>query len=331
MSGRQVRKIFVLFMVFMMAIVAAGCGGNAATSQPAPAAGDASQASSAKPEDVRTVKHAMGETEIKGTPQRVVVLTNEGTEALLAMGVKPVGAVRSWSGDPWYDHIKAEMEGVVDLGEEPEPNLEEIASLQPDLILGNKVRQEKVYEQLKAIAPTVFSEELSGKWKQNFALYAEALNKKAEGDKIMADFDQRVAEAKEKLGEKTKTKVSVVRFSAKQVRLYQKDTFSGVLLSQLGFARPASQDKDQFMEAITKERMKDIDGDVLFYFNSNTAGDTDASKVQQEWMKDPLYQTLQVAKENKAHEVNEVIWNTAGGIKAANLLLDEILQYFEVK
>jgi iron complex transport system substrate-binding protein len=29
--------------------------------------------------------------------------------------------------------------------------------------------------------------------------------------------------------------------------------------------------------------------------------------------------------------VDEAIWNTAGGYEAANLLLDEILDYFEAK
>ena len=69
--------------------------------------------------------------------------------------MKPVGAVRSWTGDPWYPHIKDQMEGVTVVGEESQPNIELIAGLRPDLIIGNKMRQEKVYEQLKAIAPTV--------------------------------------------------------------------------------------------------------------------------------------------------------------------------------
>ena len=43
--------------------------------------------------------------QLKVLLKRVVILTNEGTEALLALGVKPVGAVQSWLGDPWYDHI----------------------------------------------------------------------------------------------------------------------------------------------------------------------------------------------------------------------------------
>src|SRR5690606_22758430 len=147
-------------------------------------------------------------TEIKGTPQKVVVLTNEGTEALLALGVKPIGAVRSWTGDPWYDHIKDEMEGVTVVGEESQPNLELIAGLQPDLIIGNKMRQEKVYEQLKAIAPTVMAEDLRGEWQINFKLYAEALGKSAEGDELMAAFDARIEDFKAKAGDKVNETVS---------------------------------------------------------------------------------------------------------------------------
>lgn len=123
--------------------------------------------------------------------------------------------------------------GVTVVGDELQPNIELIASLKPDLIIGNKIRQEKIYEQLKEIAPTVFSADLVGDWKINFKLYSEALNKKEEGEKVMAAFDKRVEDVKAKLGSKADTKVSVVRFSANQVRIYQKQTFSGVLLSQL--------------------------------------------------------------------------------------------------
>ena len=41
-------------------------------------------------------------------------------------------------------------------------------------------------------------------------------------------------------------KVSMVRFMAGDVRIYQKDSFSGVILDHLGFARPESQNVDEF-------------------------------------------------------------------------------------
>ena len=41
----------------------------------------------------RDITHAMGVTDVPDNPQRIVILTNEGTEALLAVGITPIGAV----------------------------------------------------------------------------------------------------------------------------------------------------------------------------------------------------------------------------------------------
>lgn len=175
MKASKVKYLFSLMAVMVLVFLAA-CGNSSSE-------GEKENSDSAAKDQSYTIKHAMGETKIDGTPKRVVILTNEGTEALLAMGVKPVGAVESWLGDPWYDHIKDQMEGVKSVGTESEPSLETIASLKPDLIIGNKMRQEKVYDQLSQIAPTVFAEELRGDWKENFKLYSKAVNKEDEGKK----------------------------------------------------------------------------------------------------------------------------------------------------
>ncbi|KNB73002.1 hypothetical protein ADS79_10910 [Brevibacillus reuszeri] len=337
---KRTRTSIAATLLFCFALLLSACsggttpnpvaGGTAGQQQNTEATAPASQTAPDK-EAPRVIKHAMGETTVNGTPKRVVILTNEGTEALLAVGVKPIGAVQSWVGTPWYNHIKDEMKDVTVVGDELQPNIEMIASLKPDLIIGNKVRQEKIYEQLKQIAPTVFAADLAGDWQINFRLYMEAVNKKDEGDKAMTDFNKRVADVKAKLGSKAETKVSVVRFSASQVRIYQKQTFSGVLLDQLGIARPPAQDKDSFIEVLTKETIPSMDGDVMFYFVSEQTGKSDASKVVEEWKNDPLFKNLNVAKTNKVIQVDEAVWNSAGGYKAANLLLDELAAYFEVK
>jgi iron complex transport system substrate-binding protein len=307
----------------------AGCSGQAAGGKQESA--EPGQAA-AGTEEVRKIKHAMGETDIKGTPKRVVVLTNEGVEALLAVGVKPVGAVKGFVANPWYDHLKAEMEGVTVVGEESQPNVEVIASLKPDLIIGNKMRQEKVYEQLKAIAPTVFAETLRGEWKTNFKLYADAVGKKAEGDKVVAAFDQRIEDFKKQAGDKLKRKVSVARFMAGKTRIYNTDTFTGVIFNQIGIARPDTviNAKNTFADEITKERLPELDTDILFYFTYET-GDGKANKTEEEWINDPLWKNMNVVKSGKAYKVNDVIWNTAGGVKAANLMLDELSKYYDVK
>lgn len=275
-----------------------------------------------------TIEHAMGTETIEGTPERIVVLTNHGTEALLSLGIKPVGAVQSWTGDPWYDHIADKMKDVQVVGTESNVNVEAILKLKPDLIIGNKMRQEKIYEQLSAIAPTVFEETLRGDWKVNFELIAKAVNKEEKGKQVLADYEQRIKNIQEAAGDKLKQEVSIVRFMAGDVRIYQKDSFSGIILEDIGFARPPSQDVNAFAEkGVSKERIPEMDGDILFYFTYEK-GDGKASALEEEWINDPLFQNLEVAKAGKVYKVDDAIWNTAGGVIAANLMLDDIEKYF---
>lgn len=53
-------------------------------------------------------------------------------------------------------------------------NLEAIAKLKPDLILGSQLRAADKYKQLSAIAPTVFSIRPGFTWKENYLLNAAA-------------------------------------------------------------------------------------------------------------------------------------------------------------
>ncbi|WP_440446404.1 ABC transporter substrate-binding protein [Neobacillus bataviensis] len=279
-----------------------------------------------------TIEHAMGSTTIKGTPKRVVVLTNEGTEAVLSLGVKPVGAVQSFLGNPWYDHIKKDMDGVEVVGVESEVNVEKIASLKPDLIIGNKLRQEKIYQQLSAIAPTVFSETLRGDWQENFKLYAKALNLEEKGNKVLSDFDKHVADVKGKLGDKVNEQVSIVRFMAGKSRIYYTDSFSGVIFDKLGFKRAPQQEAlftpenklGKLAVEVGKEVIPKMDADQLFYFTYAPNGDKVALDTAKEWTNDPLWKNLNAVKSGNVHEVSDAIWNTAGGVIAANIMLDDI-------
>ncbi|MCS0673240.1 ABC transporter substrate-binding protein [Cytobacillus firmus] len=317
------KSLLAILSVFTILFLAA-CGTNNEQDETA----DKEKEGSKTEDTGYTVEHAMGTTKLDKTPEKVVILTNEGTEALLSMGVTPVGAVQSWTGDPWYEHIAEDMKDVQVVGTESEVNVEAIAALQPDLIIGNKMRQEKIYDQLNDIAPTVFAETLRGDWKENFELYAKSLNKEEEGKKVLADYDSRIQEIKTSLGDKINQEVSIVRFMAGDVRIYHKDTFSGVILDQIGFARPESQNVDDFAEKnATKERIPAMDGDILFYFTYET-GDGEASQLEKEWIEDPLFKNLKVTQEGNVHKVNDTIWNTAGGVIAANLLLDDIEKYF---
>ncbi|KWW20827.1 MULTISPECIES: iron-siderophore ABC transporter substrate-binding protein [Peribacillus] len=320
----RIKSLFTIFTIFAVFLLAA-CGNS----------GDKKSGTDTadKKEDTSyTIEHAMGSTDLKKAPKRVVVLTNEGTEALLALGIKPVGAVQSWLGDPWYDHIKADMDGVEVVGVEHEVNLEKIASLKPDLIIGSKIRQEAIYDKLSAIAPTVFSETLRGDWKENFKLYAKAVNLEDKGNDVIAQFDKHVEDLKAKLGDKVNQEVSIVRFMAGTTRIYYTDSFSGVIFDQLGFKR-AEQQKELFTAdnklgnlaiEVGKEVIPKMDGDILFYFTYAPEGDKQALSTAKEWTNDPLWKNLDAVKKGNAHEVSDATWNTAGGVIAANKMLDDL-------
>ncbi len=310
------RKLLSAFLVFtLVALVVVGC------SSPAPT----DNASS-----TRSITHAMGTTKVPDHPKRIVVLTSEGTEALLALGVKPVGAIQPFNGTPWYPHTEKQLQGVKVLGDESSPNIEAIASLQPDLIIGSKFRQEKVYQQLSAIAPTVFSETLRGDWKENFQLYAKAVNKEAEGNKVLADYEQHIAKVKQDAGDLLNKKVSVVRFMPGKTRIYQQASFTGAIFKELGFQRPANQLKDDLAIEVGREQIPEMDADILFYFTYNTDKDKDGgTQIEKEFTSDPLWKSLSVVKANHVFRVDDTIWNTAGGVLAANIMLDQLDGYLK--
>ncbi|MBU3219525.1 ABC transporter substrate-binding protein [Clostridium algidicarnis] len=269
-----------------------------------------------------SIEDAMGTASVPENPKRVVILTNEGTEALLTLGVKPVGAVTGFAGE-WYEHTKDELVDTRPVGKETSVNVEAVAALKPDLIIGNKMRHEKIYDQLKSIAPTVYSDTLRGEWKDNFRFYAKVVGKNAEGDKAIKDYEDKVTSIKENYKDKLDTEVSIVRFMAGKTRIYLGDTFSGTIFKEIGFKRPETQQGTDFVNEIGKERLKEADGDVIFYFTYEL-GDGKGLAREEEWIQDPLFKSLEAVKNNKAFKVDDTIWNTAGGIKAANLMLEDL-------
>ncbi|AIE61251.1 Fe3+-siderophore achromobactin ABC transporter periplasmic protein [Bacillus methanolicus MGA3] len=115
-------------------------------------------------------------------------------------------------------------------------------------------------------------------------------------------------------------------------RIYYTDSFSGVIFDQLGFKRPKQQEElftgnnklGKLAIEVGKELIPKMDGDILFYFTYAPEGDQEALNTAKEWTSDPLWKNLNAVKNGNAHEVNDAIWNTAGGVIAANQMLDEL-------
>jgi len=277
----------------------------------------------------REITHAMGTTEVPDAPQRVVILTNEGTEALVHLGVIPVGAAQSWDGNPFYDHLLPALAETVSLGTETGINLEALAALEPDLIIGTKIRQEKIYEQLSAIAPTVFSETIGQSWLANYQFYGDVLGI---GDKAKANVEALQARAdtlRASIGDGINDEISLVRFAPQRTRLYMRASFPGVVLDLVGFKRPAAQDLQETFVEIQKERIPEAAGDRIFFFSAD-ANPAENVAWMDDWTADPLWANLDAVKAGKAQRVNELKWNLGGGILCAHMMLDDLADIYGV-
>ena len=300
-------------------LVLAGCGSTdeGTTAAAPPTAAD----------EVRTVEHAAGRTEISGTPERVVVLDTGELDAVLALGVTPVGAVRTGVSDELPAYIEdagvdpAEIENV---GTIAEPALEEIAALEPDLILSNADRHAEIYEQLSAIAPTVFAEAIGETWEDNLRLAGEALGRSDDAEQLLADYEERAAEVGALYGDPAATEVSMVRFlDGSAVRLYGEGSFIGDVLRDVGFARPEIQRTAETFVEVSPEQIDQADGDLVFHASYGDEGRTAAGQITT----GGLWQGLSAVQQGRAFEVSDDRWFLAIGPLGAGLVLDDLERF----
>ncbi|ANS27435.1 ABC transporter substrate-binding protein [Rhodococcus opacus] len=283
----------------------------------------------------RTVDHFRGSTEIPAAPQRIVALDNSFTDAVLLLEAPLVGYVDYREpGLPDYlgssrDEFAAEAESV---GKVSNASLEQIAALQPDLIISAEVRDAKNYGQLSAIAPTIFTETTGPTWKDNIRLVGTALGKEELAEQKIGAYEERAAAVGAEINDTASNPViSVVRFAGEPTaRLYRTTSFSGIVLSDAGLARPQSQgpdpaDPDNIMQAISPELISGAEGDAIFVSTwQDPAGKS--AEAAKPFLESPLWQTLKGRK----IDVDDARWMSPVSIQGAHLILDDLSDTFGV-
>jgi iron complex transport system substrate-binding protein len=265
----------------------------------------------------RTVKHALGETKLEQKPTRVVVLDSGELDDVLALGITPVGMATTagQSGVPSY--LDALAQGIKTVGGISELNLEAIAALKPDLILGSKLRAKDLYDKLSAIAPTVFSIRPGFPWKENFLLVADSVGEEDKATALLNDYQKRADEVKSKV-EGTPT-ISLVRFRPGQIRLYGNLSFIGVILKDIGLPRPKIQDVQDLAVEVSQENIGQAAGDWIFYSSYGKPDSTDETKV----VNGNLWKSVPAVKAGKSAGVDDEVWFLGlGPLGAMDVLAD---------
>ncbi|MET8318254.1 iron-siderophore ABC transporter substrate-binding protein [Rhodococcus erythropolis] len=266
----------------------------------------------------RTITHALGETTLEAKPTRVVVLDSGELDEVLSLGITPVGIAspESAAGQPSY--LADKLVGVPDVGTTNNLNLEAITALQPDLILGSKLRQDKLYPQLAAIAPTVFSIRPGFPWKENFLLAGDALGEETKAEQVLNDYQTHANQVRESIdGSPT---ISLVRFMSGKLRLYGNLSFIGVILKDVGLPRPAIQNINELAVEVSPETITEAEGDRIFYSSYGNPADTGQTTV----VAGPLWASMDAVKEGRATEVSDETWFLGLGPTGAGLVLDDL-------
>jgi iron complex transport system substrate-binding protein len=271
----------------------------------------------------RTIKHAMGSTEIKAQPKRVVVLDVGELDNVVSLGVKPVGLAPTEGSPELPSYLKKDAGTPKSIGTINSLNLEAIAALKPDLILGSQLRAADSYDELSKIAPTVFSIRPGFTWKENYLLNAAALDKTAQAKANLAAYEKRAKALGAELGTHKPT-VSMVRYLPDGViRLYGNDSFIGTILKDVGIPRPKNQNIADLAAEVSAENIDQADADWIFTGVYGDPKATDKSKAQG----NPLWKNLKAVKDGHAYDVPDETWYLGLGVTAANAVLDDLQKY----
>ncbi|MGC3992764.1 MAG: iron-siderophore ABC transporter substrate-binding protein [Propionicimonas sp.] len=316
-------------LVVALVLAAAGCAATPA-------------ATSDSPTTTRTVTDAEGTlVTVPASPTRVVVLSEPTLDGALAVGVTPIGTVTGRGQSTVPNYLLDRAGDIPLLGGIGQPNYEAIGAADPDLILvdGTSVNNNPpVIEALRQIAPVVVTGYAGGAWRDNFRQVAGALNRTAEGEQVIADYEAKVAAARQTLAPHANETFSIVRWQGTAPSLILKELPPGQALADLGLRRPAGQDTEGrgHSEPVSLENIDRIDADYLFFGtlggssvdNPNAGGTADLTGARTALAaaeKVPGFTTLTAYTENHIILVDGSAWTSTGGPLLMNRLVDDVL------
>ena len=159
------------------------------------ASGSTQSAPASQAGDTRTVTDAKGvQVQVPSKPSRVVALHYAGTQAVMDLGVKPVGTgPAGQAGDDGEDYVPAhlwkDLKDIPIVNKGPEVDVEAVAKQEPDLILATNITEDDVLAQLRKIAP-VYQFTLRGgerkDWQSRVGQVADALNRTPQYEQLEA-------------------------------------------------------------------------------------------------------------------------------------------------
>lgn len=236
--------------------------------------------------ETRVVETAKGEVEIPANPKRIVDISGS-SEELVLLGHNVVGTanVDSYDTENVPSYMKESLKDAKVVGHSmmETADVEAILACEPDLIIMS-TRQEKIYDELKEIAPTVMLEDQSNDWEDKLEDVAELFGQEDEAQKWL---DAYYAKA-EKLGKEIKkangedTTYLTVLASSGSFMVFSEGGIGTVLKDDMKLPQPANMpEQDSItLPTVTMEGLSEIDADhIIVIATESDKADLEASSV----------------------------------------------------
>ncbi len=288
----------------------AGCGSD-----------DETPAAEPTPPPCRDFDSDEGRVCLPPDARRIIAVNYFSYEILQALGIAAV-AVTGVDDLPAY--LGGGAEPLPDIGTFQEPNLEAIAALSPDLIIGNP--NEEATPKLAGLAPFVaIDTQVPETWQRATTRHAEALGVPEKAEALIAEYEARVDALRTVIGDPASMEISLVSILAGDgVGIIGDGRTAGALLRDVGFSRPAGQrDIENFLFP-SPEQFDLLDGDLMLVNSFGAAAEV--ADLRRELEESPLYPTLDVVQDDEVVEVGPH-WFFHGPI-AARLMLEDLEERF---
>lgn len=329
----RISRKSALLTAFVAAVIGiSGC--STPQAEPAPT----SASIEAKTE--RTVTDALGnEVTVPAKPEKIVTTHYAATQTLYDLGMTPVGhgVVGGRGFDPnWMpEAMEAELSEVPQVTNATEIFVEDIASLEPDLILTYDATEEEVLVQLQAIAP-VYQFTLRGgdraNWAQRVDEIADAVNASDAAEKMRSDLVTRQENIAKDYSDVIEGKSVGIIDSVEENNflIWGESSMEGNLLEPLGFTwlstvNELAGDGTGREPAVSTEKLVEVFGeaDLLFYATDLRGGTNAFTTALQE---NPLYQQLPAVQAGHVYPLGKP---AIAGYTDANYSLDRVEEALE--
>ena len=270
-----------------------------------------------------TIIDARGEVEIPVNPQRIVDISGT-SDTLSILGYDVIGTANSDAYD--YTKLPAYLEDtlkdakILGYSFQDTMDIEGVIALEPDLIIISNY-QEKMYDQLSQIAPTVMLQMAQIDWTEDLKNVADVLDKTNEADAWLSGYQAKALEAGDRIKASYGEDTTYLAFLASggQIYIFDGAGMGSILYNDMELKKPAGMPTQEnvSLPVVSYEGLAAIDADYIF------AVGTEEDLAQLEANK--MWQNMRAVKEGNSVKLPASPYFNQGYSPIGRLLfLDEI-------